>query len=63
MAEHFTSDDVQAWEGTVQGNADAAEPSPEVAVPDVPEDVAAQAAEWAGTEQGNAEATEVEADS
>ena len=64
MAEHFTSDDVEGWEGTVQGNADAVEPSPEVAAPDVPEDVAAKAGEWAGTAQGNPDgAAEAEADS
>ena len=62
MAEHFSSDDVAAWEGTVQGNADALRSHPEAETPPgVPEDLAERVHEWAGTEPGNAEATEGEA--
>jgi hypothetical protein len=56
MAEHFSSDDIAAWEGTVQGNPDGLDepPAETETPPDVPDDVAAKAEEWAGTEQGNA---------
>jgi hypothetical protein len=55
MAEHFSSDDIEAWEGTVQGNAEGLDEAPAEAEvpPDVPEDVAAQADDWAGTVQGS----------
>jgi hypothetical protein len=58
MAEHYSSEDLDAWEGTVQGNPDGLDepPAETETPPDVPDDLAAKAAEWGGTEQGNADA-------
>jgi hypothetical protein len=63
MAEHFSSDDVAAWEGTVQGNADAlGEPPPEAETPPgVPEDLDDRLQEWAETARKIAEAEEADA--
>jgi hypothetical protein len=65
MTEHFTSEDVAAWEGTVQGNPEGDDPAASVEpVPGVSEEVAAQTAEWAGTVQGDPEgASEADGDS
>ena len=65
MPEHFSSDDVAAWEGTTQGNADAlGEPPPEAETPPgVPEDLDERLQEWAETAQENAEAAEADPDS
>jgi hypothetical protein len=65
MVEHFSADDIAAWEGTVQGNPEALDEPPAEAElpPDVPEDLADKAAEWAGTVQGNADAELTDGDS
>ena len=64
MAEHFSSDDVAAWEGTVQGNADALEEHPEAETPPgVPEDLDERLQEWAETAKAIAESEEADADS
>ena len=60
MAEHFSDEDVAAWEGTVQGNPDGLdEPHPEPETPPgVHEDLAAQVQEWAANAPDDAEAAE-----
>lgn len=63
VPDHFSSEDIATWQETVQGSADALDETPAAEpVPDVPDDVAAKAAEWAGTVQGDADAAPAEAE-